>query len=119
MDDVAEGFGLSPIEFQEIVRVSIKDHTGLTEERLDDLSLKLFYVLDTDENELVDSLEMLSAFAILSGMELEDKVRYIFGIYDFDESGVLTLDECILAMRATIGGLCKIAGISHPLESDI
>jgi len=118
-NDVAEGFGLSPIEFQEIVRVSIKDYTCLTEERIDDLSLKFFYVFDTDENELVDSLEMLSAFAILSGMELEDKVRYIFGIYDFDESGLLTLDECILAMRATIGGLCKIAGISHPLENDI
>jgi hypothetical protein len=43
----------------------------------------------------------------------------IFGIYDFDESGLLSVDETILAMRATIGGLCKIAMISYPLEIDI
>lgn len=48
---------------------------GLTEERLDDLSSKLFKMFDTDQNDLVDSLEFLSSFAILSGMEVEEKIR--------------------------------------------
>lgn len=43
----------------------------------------------------------------------------IFGVYDFDESGFLTIDETILAMRATIGGLCKLANINCPLEAEI
>ena len=44
-------------------------------------------------NELVDALEFLSAIALISGMSHEEKVRYIFGIYDFDESGLLSVDE--------------------------
>lgn len=45
--------------------------------------------------------------------------RYIFGIYDFDESGVLSVDETILALRSTIAGLCKLCGLDPPLESEI
>ena len=45
--------------------------------------------------------------------------RYIFGIYDFDESGVLSVDETILALRSTISGLCKLGGLDPPLESEI
>lgn len=45
--------------------------------------------------------------------------RYIFGIYDFDESGVLSVDETILALRSTISGLCKLCGLDPPLESEI
>lgn len=45
--------------------------------------------------------------------------RYIFGIYDFDESGVLSVDETILALRSTISGLCKLGGLDPPLESEL
>ena len=45
--------------------------------------------------------------------------RYIFGIYDFDESGVLSVDETILALRSTLSGLCKLCGLDPPLESEI
>lgn len=45
--------------------------------------------------------------------------RYIFGIYDFDESGVLSVDETILALRSTISGLCKLCELDPPLESEI
>lgn len=45
--------------------------------------------------------------------------RYIFGIYDFDESGVLSVDETILALRSTISGMCKLCGLDPPLESEL
>lgn len=45
--------------------------------------------------------------------------RYVFGIYDFDESGVLSVDETILALRSTISGLCKLCGLDPPLESEV
>ena len=52
-------------------------------------------------------------------MSHEEKVRYIFGIYDFDESGLLSVDEMILALRSSIAGLCKLSGIDAPLEAQI
>lgn len=45
--------------------------------------------------------------------------RYVFGIFDFDESGVLSVDETILALRSTISGLCKLSGVDPPLESEL
>lgn len=52
-------------------------------------------------------------------MDISCNGRYIFGIYDFDESGVLSVDETILALRSTISGLCKLCGLDPPLESEI
>jgi len=45
--------------------------------------------------------------------------RYVFGIFDFDESGVLSVDEMILCLRTTVSGLCKLSAIDAPLETDI
>ena len=40
-------------------------------------------------------------------------------MYDFDESGVLTLDEMVLSFRSTLSGLAKLSKIDPPTESDI
>lgn len=40
-------------------------------------------------------------------------------MYDFDESGVLTLDEMVLAFRSSLSGLSKLSGIDPPTEADI
>lgn len=34
----------------------------------------------------------------------------VFKLYDFNESGQLTMDELVLALQSTATGLCKIAG---------
>ena len=118
-NDIAEGFGLTSEEMCEILRVVLKDVLGYSEKKLDGISRALFVTLDDDSNELVDALEFLSALALISGMSHEEKVRYIFGIYDFDESGLLSVDEMILALRSSIAGLCKLSGIDAPLEAQI
>ena len=79
----------------------------------------LFVALDDDKNELVDALEFLSAMCIISGMSQSQKIQFIFGVFDFDESGLLTVDEMILALRSTISGLCKLSGIDLPPETEI
>jgi hypothetical protein len=33
----------------------------------------------------------------------------IFAMFDFDESGVLTLDEMVLAYRSCLSGACKVS----------
>lgn len=40
-------------------------------------------------------------------------------MYDFDESGVLTLDEMVLAFRSSLSGLSKLSRIEPPTETDI
>jgi microtubule-associated protein-like 6 len=40
-------------------------------------------------------------------------------MYDFDESGVLTLDEMVLCFRSTLSGLSKLSRIDPPTESEI
>lgn len=52
-------------------------------------------------------------------MSMMEKMKFVFGIYDFDESGLLTVDEMILALRSTVSGLCKLSEMDMPLESEI
>ena len=43
----------------------------------------------------------------------------LFNIYDFDESGELTIDEVTLCLKSTLSGLAKVSNDVPPLEPDI
>ncbi|CAM9397168.1 unnamed protein product, partial [Phaeothamnion confervicola] len=118
-NDVAEGLGLTLEEFRDVLIAAVKEHLGVTQKRLDEIANAVFAVLDDDDNGLIDALETLASLSVLSGMPAEEKMRYVFRIYDFDESGMLSGDETILAIRSAVGGLCKIAGIAMPLETEV
>lgn len=118
-NDIAEGFGLALDEFLEINRVCLKDYLEYNEKQLDQVCKAVFTTFDDDANDLVDALEFMASFAMLSGMSQLEKLRFIFGIFDFDESGVLSVDEMILCLRTTIGGLCKLSAIDCPLEAEV
>ncbi|CAM9765968.1 unnamed protein product, partial [Choristocarpus tenellus] len=127
-NDVAEGFGLTVVEFREMLQCSLREYLGFTEKHLLETADAVFRTFDDDKvkswsidsiNHLIDALECLASLAVLSGMSISDKIRYIFGLYDFDESGVLSIDETILALRSTVSGLCKLSGIDPPLESEV
>jgi len=118
-NDIAEGFGLTIEEFQEIVKSALMEHLNVTERQLNFDTDAVFRLFDDDQNKLVDSLEFLSAFAVLSGMTPEEKVRFIFAMYDFDETAVLTIDEMVLSFRSSLSGLSKLSKIDPPTESDI
>ena len=91
-NDIAEGMGLTSDETCEILRVCLKDVLGYAEKKLDALSRSLFVALDDDQNELIDALEFLAALGALSGMSQEQKITFIFGIFDFDEEKAGNLD---------------------------
>eukprot|EP00566_Odontella_aurita_P012584 CAMPEP_0113531068 /NCGR_PEP_ID=MMETSP0015_2-20120614/3293_1 /TAXON_ID=2838 /ORGANISM="Odontella" /LENGTH=482 /DNA_ID=CAMNT_0000429867 /DNA_START=516 /DNA_END=1961 /DNA_ORIENTATION=- /assembly_acc=CAM_ASM_000160 len=118
-NEIAEGFGLTLGEVQDMLRVALQEYLGVTDKRLDALSEALFHLYDDDRNSLVDSLEFLCSLAIVSGMTVEEKLSYVFGIFDFEETGRINIDAMILALRACMSGLRKLAGITPPLESDI
>lgn len=79
----------------------------------------MFTTLDDDENDLVDALEFISAFAVMSSMTPAEKARFVFGVFDLDESGDLSPQELALALRTTASGLCKLSDMDVPLEADI
>ena len=38
----------------------------------------MFKAMDTDENDLIDALEFLATFALISGMSMDDKIKFMF-----------------------------------------
>jgi microtubule-associated protein-like 6 len=115
----AEGFGLTQDEFLEILRSCLSTHLEFSAKKLDQIGKVVFTTLDDDANDLIDALEFLSSFAVMSGMTPKEKAQFVFGMFDFDECGLLTCDELSFALRTTIGGLCKLSAMDAPLESDI
>lgn len=43
-------------------------------------------------------------------MSVADTLEFVFGCYDFDGSGRLTIDEITLAFKSTVTGMCKLEG---------
>lgn len=48
-NDVAEGFGLTIVEFREILQCSLKEYLGFTETRLADVADIVFRTFDDDK----------------------------------------------------------------------
>ena len=43
---------------------------------------------------LIDSFEFLATICIVSGMRLDEKIQFIFNLFDFNESGKLNIKSC-------------------------
>ncbi|CAM9719268.1 unnamed protein product, partial [Discosporangium mesarthrocarpum] len=117
-NDIADGFGINIHEFKEIC-AELAEELQLNRVKIDQRSEKLFRILDTDNNGLVDAIEFISAMACTSGMGVIDKLEFLFNCYDFDSSCRLTIDEMTLAMKSTVTGLCKLSGDTCPRDSEI
>lgn len=44
-----------------------------------------FVIWDTDNNGLIDSLELFSGICIFSDTKFDDKIRFLFDLFDFNE----------------------------------
>ena len=101
-----EGWGVDYDQVEEIFSNAqyLVDFIGYTE---DDLK-KLFEVFDTDKNGLIDALELLITLALSSGMDIVDKLQFVFSSYDFDYSGMLSKEEVSLLLRSAVKGLSKV-----------
>ncbi|GMH75277.1 hypothetical protein TrLO_g13994 [Triparma laevis f. longispina] len=117
-NDVADGFGITLFEFQEIC-AELASELGVNRVKMDDKSENLFKVLDNDSNGLIDAIEFLAALAVASGLANRDTLEFVFKCYDFDGSQELTIDEVTLAMKSTLTGLCKLSGDAPPREEEL
>ena len=106
-----EGWGVDYDQVEEIFSNApyMVNSIGYTEEDLK----TLFQVFDTDNNGLIDALELLITLALVSGMDVVDKLQFTFSTYDFDYSGMLSKEEISLLLRSAAKGLCKVRVLSH------
>ena len=67
----------------------------------------------------MDALEALAAITVVAGLSKTEKLLHIFNIFDFDESGEMTIDEITLLLKSTITGACKLSKIASPSERSL
>ena len=115
--DISSGYALTLKEFQETIRICFKSYIDYNDEILDALSKALFTIYDDDDNSLIDSLEFLSSIALISGMSTQEKIHFLFGLYDFEETTKLTMDEFILCTRVCVSGLNKISTLQSKIPT--
>lgn len=67
-----------------------------------------------DKEKVVDIYEVLSIFALFAFDEFDNKLAFIFKLFDFDSSDTLELSELVLTVQAVIRSLCKMASLPIP-----
>lgn len=107
-------------------------HTTLTLDEFEDIfsgmidegdTTELFIQLQLrkDPGGYVDIFESLAALVILSGDNFENKLEFIFKLFDFDKSETIELKELTMSIQACVRGLSKFTGMPLPtlLEIDL
>ena len=122
--EVAEGFGLDEDELKMIIQISLHEYfSRLSDSSIDECSEALFALFKPatsySKETLIDSFEFLATICIVSGMRLDEKIQFIFNLFDFNESGKLNINEATLAFRALASGTTKISTTSTPIDVDV
>ena len=68
---------------------------------------------------VIDIYECLAAIVMFSGEEFEEKLRFIFFLFDFNGSQSIEEKELILSFQSTIRGLCKLVNLPVASLEDI
>jgi microtubule-associated protein-like 5 len=75
-----------------------------------------FSVWDTDQNGLVDALEVFSCLALFAEARFDDRIRckghsVIFSLFDFNSEDALARNELELMLVVTLRSLCKAMSV--------
>lgn len=107
----------------EIINESYPSCTNLTYEQFEDVFCGLLndtepYFLqlqnDRDISKTVDLFETIACLAIFCGDKFEDKLQYIFSLFDFDRSGSIEKNELIMTLQSAVRAICKFVNIVPP-----
>mmetsp|Transcript_106492 Transcript_106492/g.308705 ORF Transcript_106492/g.308705 Transcript_106492/m.308705 type:complete len:250 (-) Transcript_106492:75-824(-) len=95
--------------------LSVRQFASLLDMTDDDARDIFHGLFDTDKNLLVDALEVIGAFAMLSTMTISEKMDFIHSLYDFNSSGEITIDEMTIMIRTLVAGCGKMdKGVDVP-----
>ena len=64
-------------------------------------------IFDKDANKLVDKFEVICVLAMLSTMTTNEKIGFIFDLFNFNDKGYLTQAETSLLIRTLVTGVYK------------
>ena len=76
-----------------------------------------FIIWDNDKNGLVDVLEVFSGLVVFSSSNLEDKVRFLYEIFDLNEENLIESIDVEFIVYTALQSTFKIYQItSHKVE---
>ena len=99
---VSENFSIDQTEFEQIF--------GTNESN--------FVIFDTDRNGLIDALELFSGLVIFSDAKFEEKIRFLFDLFDFNELNSLSLIDLEFMINCCISATYKIFCINSDPEQE-
>ena len=80
----------------------------------------MFQILDTDDNLLIDGLELFAGIALFSKIiRFEDKVEFIFSLFDFNNIKSLSMTDLEFMMISCCTVTQKLLGIKIEFDEDI
>ena len=75
-----------------------------------------FVIWDVDKNGLIDALELFSGLIVFSDSKLEDKVRFLFDIFDLNEIKCLSKTDVEFMISSILNSTFKIFAIKQNVE---
>lgn len=84
--------------FVEILRVKEEETIGI------------FKLFDVDNSSKIDSYEFICGLTLLGNASLKEKAQIVFGLFDFDNSLVLSKDEVVVLFRCVVCSLQAMSG---------
>lgn len=73
---------------------------------------------DPERKGIIDALEMFSGLIVFSKVPYEDKIKFLYEIFDLNEEGYLDYDELIFMLMNICEATCKIYQLQSNLLSD-
>jgi len=74
---------------------------------------EVFRIWDTDDNGLIDSLELLSGLIIFSDSQFDEKIKFLFDLFDFNELGHISFIDLEFMIICCANSTLKIYGIRN------
>ena len=71
----------------------------------------VFSVWDTDSNGLIDCIEFFTGMIIFSNSRIEDKLRFLIDLFDFNENGYLQEVEIQFMAYNVLTATAKVFGV--------
>jgi len=77
-----------------------------------------FVVWDVDKNGLIDALELFSGLILFSDSKFDDKIRFLFDLFDLNELNSLAPIDIELMAYSCISSTFKIFGVKQDVVVD-
>ena len=79
----------------------------------------LFVVWDKEKSGLIDSFELFAGLAMFSNSKVDDKIRFLFELFDLNDSNYLTFEDMEFMIYSVLNSSFKIFDLDFEIENDV